>query len=870
MRILIITIISACQAPEKSIDTDNTNILVLEDLDGDGYDNTEDCQDENVLVNPNAEEICDGIDNNCDGQIDEDVLIPFYADSDGDGFGNPDIINESCSIPDGYAQNGTDCDDGNNQSYPGAEERCDGEDNNCNDEVDENLNIDFYVDNDGDGFGDDNNIISGCQAEMGLATIGGDCDDNNVAISPVAIEVCDELDNNCNDDIDEEVQTTYYLDFDTDGFGDASNTLMACTPEEGFVLNGDDCNDADTQAYPNAVEFCDNIDNNCDGTVDEDSAIDGTLWFADFDNDGFGTPNSTYSACTQPTNYEANNLDCNDSDDDVNPNANELCNTEDDNCDGIIDEDSAIDASTWYRDADEDGFGSPIETIASCNTPSGYTADNTDCDDYDNDTNPNANETCNGEDDNCDGTIDEDSAIDANTWYQDADEDGFGDNTTTSNACAAPSGFVADNMDCNDGNTDINPSASEICNEEDDDCNGVNDDFAVDALVFYEDADEDTYGNLSIFSIACEAPIGYTNNAGDCDDANTDINPGMDELCNEIDDNCDEDIDTNAIDAQFWFEDLDEDSYGTSNVILSSCAQPTGYVDNAGDCEDSSADINPDALELCNEIDDNCNGYINEGVLGDDSDCPAESCANLLAQEPTSNDGAYWIDPDGNGAIETYCNMSVADGGWTLVAKFTNQDARNWANAVDSWIDTSTFGSTNDLSDGNDAKSPLWSRMSATNFMLNDHLFPTDYVYTDDDCIGGVDLSSYFGTALASFPYTDANYYDVCAVQFSYIPSWATEPDWSNQTASSSQIGLNASSTIAIAKTDNGGDTSGVISFYEASDAFEADVGLGALENGQTFTNNGYSQDIGGPTSCGYDDSECAAEYPETVFFWIR
>ena len=82
--------------------------------------------------------------------------------------------------------------------------------------------------------------------------------------------------------------------------------------------------------------------------------------------------------------------------------------------------------------------------------------------------------------------------------------------------------------------------------------------------------------------------------------------------------------------------------------------------------------------------------------------------------------------------------------------------------------------------------------------------------------------------------------------------------------------GLNASSRIAIAKTDANGDTSGVISFYEADDPMEADVGLGALEDGTTFTNTGRSQDIGGPTSCGYDDATCATDYPETVFFWVR
>ena len=82
-----------------------------------------------------------------------------------------------------------------------------------------------------------------------------DCDDEDPLISPNAEEICDEVDNNCDPQIDEGVQNTYYLDFDTDGFGDASNTLMACNPIEGYVLNGDDCNDADTQAFPNAVEF---------------------------------------------------------------------------------------------------------------------------------------------------------------------------------------------------------------------------------------------------------------------------------------------------------------------------------------------------------------------------------------------------------------------------------------------------------------------------------------------------------------------------------------------------------------------------------------------------------------------------------------
>ncbi|MAA78584.1 MAG: hypothetical protein CL916_04940 [Deltaproteobacteria bacterium] len=733
MRVFFLIFFTACQSASKIIDTSTTTIVEFEDLDGDGYDNTEDCDDGNPLIYPNAAEICDGIDNDCDNDIDEDVLVEFYADSDGDGFGNPSIINESCEQPAGYAINGTDCNDSNNKSHPGAEEICDGEDNNCDNDIDEGLNIDFFVDLDGDGFGDDNNIIVGCQAEIGLATIGGDCDDGNPAVSPISTEVCDDIDNNCNEQIDEGVQTTYYLDADSDGFGDPISTAMACAPLEGYVLNSEDCNDSDTQAYPNAVEFCDNVDNNCDGTIDEDSSIDASIWYVDSDGDGFGTSTVTYNACIQPSNYVANTLDCNDDNDEIHPNANEICN---------------------------------------------------------------------GEDDNCDGTIDEDSAIDALAWYQDSDEDGYGNILMTQTSCVAPSGYLADSSDCNDGNVNINPSADEICNTEDDDCNGTIDEAAIDSLVFYEDADEDGYGNISSYSIACEAPTGYISNAGDCDDGNVDINAGEEEQCNGIDDDCD--------------------------------------------------------------------GNIDDGAIGSDYSCPAESCSSLLLGIPSLPDGSYWIDPDGSGAVESYCDMTIDGGGWTLVAKFTNQDSRSWSNAQSNWIDDSSFGNTSDLSDGSDAKSELWSRMTVTNFMLNDHLSSADYIYTDDDCIGGTNLSSYFVTALGSFPYTDHNYYDVCAVQFSYIPTWATEPDWSSQTSTSSQISLNASSTITIAHTDDGGDTSGIISFYEASDGFEADVGLGALEDGQNYTNTGASQDIGGPTSCSYSDSECALEYPETVFFWVR
>ena len=182
--------------------------------------------------------------------IDEEISYPYLLlQKDLDGDGSPAYL---------------DCNDNNSKIYPGATEICNGLDDNCNNLIDESL------------IKPAGNIYGLCSDNTQICS-GGVWNNSFTNYIPVE-EICDGLDNNCNGQIDEGVQLTFYEDLDEDGFGDSYSSIQACSAPEGYVSNFGDCNDINSTIYPGATEICNGLDDNCNNLIDEG--------FVDTDNDG--------------------------------------------------------------------------------------------------------------------------------------------------------------------------------------------------------------------------------------------------------------------------------------------------------------------------------------------------------------------------------------------------------------------------------------------------------------------------------------------------------------------------------------------------------------------------------------------------------
>ena len=651
------------------IDEDPQSIFYA-DLDGDGFgdpnaptaacaapadhvaDNS-DCDDTNPNVNPNALDICNNIDDDCDGLIDEDPQSIFYADLDGDGFGDPNAPTAACAAPADHVADNSDCDDTNPNVNPNALDICNNIDDDCDGLIDEDPQSIFYADLDGDGFGDPNAPTAACAAPADHVADNSDCDDTNPNVNPNAVDICNNIDDDCDGLIDEDPQSIFYADLDGDGFGDPNAPSAACAAPADHVADNSDCDDTDPNVNPNALDICNNIDDDCDGLIDEDPQ---SIFYADLDGDGFGDPNAPTAACAAPTDHVADNSDCDDTNPNVNPNALDICNNIDDDCDGLIDEDPQ---SIFYADLDGDGFGDPNAPTAACAAPADHVADNSDCDDTNPNVNPNALDICNNIDDDCDGLIDEDPQ---SIFYADLDGDGFGDPNAPSAACAAPADHVADNSDCDDTNPNVNPNALDICNNIDDDCDGLIDEDP--QSIFYADLDGDGFGDPNAPTAACAAPADHVADNSDCDDTNPNVNPNALDICNNIDDDCDGLIDEDP--QSIFYADLDGDGFGDPNAPTAACAAPADHVADNTDCDDTDPNVNPNALDICNGFDDDCDGLVDEDpqsifyadLDGDgfgDPNAPTVACA-APADHVADNTDCDDTDPNVNPAATEACN----------------------------------------------------------------------------------------------------------------------------------------------------------------------------------------------------------------------
>ncbi|MCB9781243.1 MAG: hypothetical protein H6742_21935 [Alphaproteobacteria bacterium] len=247
---------------------------------------------------------------------------------------------------------------------------------------------------------------------------------------------------------------------------------------DAVAYGGDDCDDGDPTTNVAADEICDGDDNDCDGLVDEEDAIDIPTWYLDLDEDGYGTADEVTVDCQQPKDTVLVPGDCDDDNAAINPGAAEVCDEIDNDCDGLTDdEDPGLEtasASAWYPDADKDTWGDYSTFALACEPPEGWVPDGGDCDDGDPTVNPDAPEYCDGLDNNCRDGVDEIGAVDAPLWYLDADIDDWGIEDDTIAACDQPTGYAAAPGDCDDDDGAVNPDAVEVCNDGiDNDCDGV-------------------------------------------------------------------------------------------------------------------------------------------------------------------------------------------------------------------------------------------------------------------------------------------------------------------------------------------------------------------------------------------------------------
>ena len=336
---------------------------------------------------------------------------------------------------------------------------------------------------------------------------------------------------------------------------------------EGHAIRGDDCDDEDADRSPSIEEICNDIDDDCDLEVDEGLAIEA---FPDSDGDGFGLTDAAETVCEATAGFTRTPGDCDDDNADINPDAEEVCDEEDNNCDGETDEGLAI---VVYPDSDEDGFGLTDAAETVCEITPGFTTVSGDCDDADATINPSAEEVCDAVDNDCDGATDDTPGSTPLEYWLDADGDGYGAGEVLT-GCEMPAGYVSNDADCDDSNPDKAPDQDEVCDGIDNNCDGETDEALT--IAVYPDADGDGFGRTDDVERRCEVGEGFSERSGDCDDTDASISPDGIEICNDKDDNCDDEVDNDATGGLVaYYADGDGDGHGTGEPEMA-CSSPAG------------------------------------------------------------------------------------------------------------------------------------------------------------------------------------------------------------------------------------------------------------------------------------------------------
>jgi len=634
-------------------------------------------------------EICDGKDNDCDGEA--------------EGGGGWDGIDEG--FPDSDADGIADCisNDDDADTIPDIDDNCPKDAN--TDQADQDKDdVGDVCDPDEDGDGDPN------------AT---DCAPQDPEIGSKNTEVCNGVDDDCDDLLDEgfpdlegdSIADCVDEDDDGDGWDDvADNCPVTPNPEQADKDKdgkGDACDaDADGDGDPDATdcapfnllihhgadEECNGKDENCNGIVDEgfpDTDGDTVADCIDDDDDNDQTDDLTDNCpkVANPGQFDTDAdgagdacdgdddgdgdpdvLDCAPLDADVSHKATEVCNGKDDDCDVSIDEADADGCKTFFFDDDSDGHGLAGVTKCLCDAAPPYSATvGGDCNDKNPQVFPGADEVCNLKDDNCDEAVDEGAAIGCQDAYADADKDGFGVGEA---ACLCPGTGSTSSVagDCDDTNPAIKPGALETCNGVDDNCNDLADEvgaFGCEKLFF--DSDGDGFGLIADSQCLCEATGKYTAQAaGDCNDGDVDVFPGKIESCDAKDNNCNGQVDEGV--TTTFYPDDDEDGFGASYSTKDACEPPEGYVAQGGDCNDFNDAISPGTSELCDGIDNDCDGQVDDGLPqvkvyvdldGDSHGAEGTAGVNSCLWD-LNGDGTGEAPPDGFSLAATDCNDSAA------------------------------------------------------------------------------------------------------------------------------------------------------------------------------------------------------------------